>query len=42
MRNEFIVPIGLNVVWVVSDSHGSLDTDQSQKTQGFVSTSQIL
>ena len=24
------------VVWVVSDSHGSLGTDQSQKTQGFV------
>ena len=36
MRNEFIVPIGLMVVWVVSDSHGSLGTDQSQKTQGFV------
>ena len=28
------------VVWVVSNSHGSLGTDQSQKTQGFVS--QIL
>ena len=23
------------VVWVVSDSHGSLGTDQSQKTLGF-------
>ena len=33
---SFIVPIGLMVVWVVSDSHGSLCTDQSQKTQGFV------
>ena len=31
MRNEFIVPIGLMVVWVVSDSHGCLGTDQSQK-----------
>ena len=40
MRNEFIVSIGLMVVWVISDSHGSLGTDQSQKTQGFVS--QIL
>ena len=40
MRNEFIVPNGLMVVWVVSDSHGSLGTDQFQKTQGFVS--QIL
>ena len=44
MRNEFIVPIiyciDLMVVWVVSDTHGSLGTDQSQKTQGFVS--QIL
>ena len=40
MRNEFIVSIGLMVVWVVSDSHGSLGTEQSQKTQGFVS--QIL
>ena len=28
------------VVWVVSDSHGSLGTDQSQKIQRFVS--QIL
>ena len=37
MRNEFILPIGLMVVWVVSDSHGSLGTNQSQKTQGFVS-----
>ena len=37
MRNELIVPIGLMVVWVVSDSHGSLGTDQPQKTQGFVS-----
>ena len=37
MRNEFIVPIGLMVVWVVSDSHGSLGTDESQKTQPFVS-----
>ena len=35
MRNEFIVPIGLMVVWVVSDSHGSLGTDQSQKTPRF-------
>ena len=25
------------VVWVVSHSHGSLGTDQSQKSQGFVS-----
>ena len=41
MRNEFIVPIGLMVVLVVSDSQtGSLGTDQSQKTQGFLS--QIL
>ena len=40
MRNEFIVPIGLMVVQVVSDSHGSLGTDQSQKAKGFVS--QIL
>ena len=31
MRNEFIVPIGLMVVWVANDSHGSLRTDQSQK-----------
>ena len=37
MRNAFIVPIGLMVVWVVSDSHGSLATDQSKNTQGFVS-----
>ena len=37
---SFIVQIGLMVVWVVSDSHGSVCTDQSQKTQGFVS--QIL
>ena len=35
MRNEFIVPIGLMVVWVVSDSHGSHSTDQPQKTQCF-------
>ena len=40
MRNEFIVPIGLMVVWVVSESHGSLGTDQSQKTQGFMTLSQ--
>ena len=40
MRNEFVVLIGLMVVWVVSDTHGSLGTDQSQKTQGIVS--QIL
>ena len=33
---SFIVPIGLMAVWVVSDSHGSVGTDQSQKTQGFV------
>ena len=39
MRNEFIIPIGLMVVWVVSESHGSLGTDQSQKTQGFVTLS---
>ena len=35
MINEFVVPISLMVVWVVSDSHGSLGTDQPQKTQGF-------
>ena len=40
MRNEFIVQIGLMVVWVVSDSHSSFGTDQSQKSQGF--ESQIL
>ena len=40
MRNEFIVPIALMVVWVVSESHGSLGTYQSQKTQGFVTLSQ--
>ena len=40
MRNEFIVAIGLIVVWVVSDSDGSLGADKFQKTQGFVS--QIL
>ena len=40
MRNEFIVPIDLMVVWVVCDSHGSLGTDESQKIQAFVS--QIL
>ena len=32
MRNDFIVPIGL---MVGSDSHGSLGTDQSRKTEGF-------
>ena len=40
MRNEFAVPIGLMVVWVVSDSPGSLGKEQSKKIQGFVS--QIL
>ena len=40
MRNEFIGPIGFMVVWVVSDSHGSLGTDQSHETQDSVS--QIL
>ena len=39
MRNGFIVLIGLMVVWVVSESHGSLGTDQSQKTQSFVTLS---
>ena len=37
LRDKVIVPIGLMVVWVVSDSHGSLGTDQSKITQGFVS-----
>ena len=36
IRNEFIVPIGLMVDWVVSDSHGSLGTDQSKKSQCLV------
>ena len=35
MRNEFIIPIGSMVVWVFSDSHGSLGTDQFQKTTRF-------
>ena len=38
MRNEFIVPIGLMVVWVVSDSHGSLGTDSVSENPRFCVT----